>query len=98
MSKNANNQLVVFENSHIRREFYQNEWYFSVIDVAAVLSESTNPRRYWSDLKKQLAEKEGFSELYGKIVQLKMQAPDGKMRTTDCANTETMPEKRQKKN
>ncbi|OGT22472.1 MAG: phage antirepressor protein [Gammaproteobacteria bacterium RIFCSPHIGHO2_02_FULL_42_13] len=85
-----NHQLVVFRENSIRRLFYQNEWYFSVIDIVAALSGSANSRRYWSDLKRQLVEKEGFSELYEKIVQLKMQAPDGKMRETDCANTKSM--------
>lgn len=54
------------------------------------LTESTIARRYWSDLKKQLADQEGFNELYEKIVQLKMPAPDGKLRETDCANTEPL--------
>ena len=60
---------------------------FSVIDVVTILTESTNPRRYWSDLKIQLAEKEGYFELYENIVQLKLVAPDGKDRLTDCATT-----------
>jgi DNA-damage-inducible protein D len=83
-------KLVVFEDSQIRRLFHNGEWYFSVIDIIAVLSASSNPRRYWSDLKIQLAENEGFGQLYEKIVQLKLMAPDGKMRETDTANTETI--------
>lgn len=83
-------KLVVFGEKSIRRTMYQDEWFFSVIDVVGVLSESQGPRRYWSDLKRQLIEKESFSELYEKIVQLKMQSPDGKMRETDCANTESL--------
>lgn len=82
--------LIVFEGSNIRRTFYNNEWYFSVIDVVQVLSESKNARRYWSDLKIKLKDIEGFVELYEKIVQLKIKAPDGKMRETDCANAETL--------
>ncbi|MDD3435961.1 MAG: Bro-N domain-containing protein [Candidatus Gastranaerophilales bacterium] len=82
--------LIVFEGNNIRRTLYNNEWYFSVIDVVQVLSESKNARRYWSDLKIKLKEKEGFDELYEKIVQLKLEAPDGKMRETDCANAETL--------
>jgi DNA-damage-inducible protein D len=54
------------------------------------LTDSANSRRYWSDLKIQLSDKEGFIQLYGKIVQLKLMAPDGKMRETDTANTETV--------
>lgn len=83
-------ELIVFEGNNIRRTLYNNEWYFSVIDIVQTLSESKNARRYWSDLKIQLKEQEGFIELYEKIVQLKLKAPDGKMRETDCANAETL--------
>src|SRR3989338_1546379 len=82
--------VVVFKQKDIRRILHNNEWWFSAIDVVAALTDSPNPRRYWSDLKSQLHDNEGFSELYGKIVQLKLLAPDGKMRETDCANTETL--------
>ena len=84
--------LAVFENYKIRRLYDQPKeaWFFSVIDVVAALTDSSNPRRYWSDLKSQLHYKEGFSELYGKIVQLKLESSDGKKYETDCANTETL--------
>lgn len=84
--------IKLFEQKQVRSQWNENEekWYFSVIDVVAVLTESSNPRRYWSDLKTQLAEKEGFIELYGKIVQLKMLAQDGKDRETDCCTTDTV--------
>ena len=62
------------------------KYYFSVIDVIQVLTDSAIPRRYWSDLKRKL-ETEG-SEVYEKIVQLKLTAPDGKQRLTDVADTE----------
>ncbi|OGT48280.1 MAG: phage antirepressor protein [Gammaproteobacteria bacterium RIFCSPHIGHO2_12_FULL_41_15] len=90
MSESDINKIVVFRNKNIRRILHQNEWWFSVVDVVGVLSESSNPRRYWSDLKNQLVEKEGFSELYEKIVQLKLISSDGKKYTTDCANVETL--------
>ena len=80
--------LVVFEGAKIRRTLHDNQWYFSVVDVVGVLTDSSIPRRYWSDLKSKLIE-EGF-EPYDKIVQLILQAEDGKMRPTDCANTESM--------
>lgn len=83
-------KLVVFEDAHIRRILHNGEWYFSVIDVIEVLTNSSHPRRYWSDLKIQIADREGFLQLYGKIVQLKLLAADGKMRETDTANTETL--------
>ncbi|MBI2342837.1 MAG: Bro-N domain-containing protein [Deltaproteobacteria bacterium] len=86
----SENKLVVFKGKNIRRVLHNNDWHFSVIDVVAALTDSENPRRYWSDLKRNLAEEEGFSELYEKIVQLKMEAPDGKMRETDAANAETL--------
>ena len=86
----AVNKIAVFEDKKIRHIFHNEEWYFSVIDVIDVLTESSNPRRYWSDLKIQLAEKEGFIQLYGKIVQLKLEASDGKKYETDTANTETI--------
>ncbi len=84
------NQLVVFKGSHIRRLIHNDEWYFSIIDIIAALSGSSNSRRYWSDLKRKLVDTEGFAELYEKIVQLKMRSSDGKMYETDCANTETL--------
>lgn len=86
------NDLAIFEDHKIRRIYDKKSdtWFFSVVDVVGALTDSTNPRRYWSDLKKQIAEQEGFSELYEKIVQLKLKAPDGKMRETDCANTESL--------
>jgi len=83
-------KLVIFEDKKIRRSFHNSEWYFSIIDVVEVLTDSSNARRYWSDLKSQLVESEGFSQLYEKIVQLKLLASDGKMRETDTANTETV--------
>ncbi len=63
-------------------------WHFSIIDIVEVLTESSIPKRYWSDLKARLQE-EGF-EPYDKIVQLKLPAEDGKLRETDCATTETL--------
>jgi len=79
------NALVVFQDKNIRRSWYENEWYFSVIDVIAALETSTIPKRYWSDLKTKLST-EGF-EPYDKIVLLKLPAEDNKLRATDCANT-----------
>jgi len=82
------NALVVFQGKQIRRIWYDEQWYFSVVDVVEVLADSSRPRKYWSDLKKKLTE-EGF-EMSDKIGQLKLPSPDGKMRFTDCANTESM--------
>lgn len=81
------NDIKFFENKKIRTFWKEDEedWYFSLIDIIEVLTESSNPRRYWSDLKRKLTN-EG-SELYEKIVHLKLPAEDGKMRTTDTLNT-----------
>jgi len=82
--------IKLFEEKKVRSVFNEQEekWYFSVIDVIQILTDSTVPKRYWSDLKKKLA-KEG-SQAYDKIVQLKMNAENGKNRVTDTADTETM--------
>lgn len=82
--------IKLFEEKKVRSVYNEQEekWYFSVIDVIQVLTDSTVPKRYWSDLKKKLS-KEG-SQAYDKIVHLKMTAEDGKNRVTDTADTETM--------
>ena len=81
--------IVIFKNKKIRRKVFKGEWWFSIIDVVTALTVTDRPRKYWSDLKKKLID-EGFSEVSEKIGQLKMKAPDGKMRLTDCANTESL--------
>ena len=80
--------LVVFQGAKIRRTWHDDKWYFSVVDTVGALTDSSIPRRYWSDLKNNLGE-EGF-ELYDNIVQLKLLSSDGKNYNTDCANTESM--------
>lgn len=87
MTKNA---LAVFERFNIRRQYDEkaDKWYFSIIDVIYALTQTPNPRRYWSDLKRKLAS-EG-SQLYEKIVQLKLQSADGKFYKTDVADVEQL--------
>ncbi len=82
------NAIKLFEGNQIRSvwDSEQEEWYFSVVDVIAVLTESANPRRYWSDLKRKLQVEEGANELYEKIVQLKFKSSDGKMYKTDATD------------
>ena len=84
--------LKIFEENKVRSYYDENteHWYFSIIDIVGILTESKNPRRYWSDLKVKLTDDEGFSQLYEKIVHLKLKAPDGKNRNTDCADVETL--------
>ncbi len=83
-----NKELVLFENSKIRRKEFNGEWYYSIIDIIEILTESPRPRKYWNALKSKL-EEEG-SELSSSLGQLKMPSKDGKMRLTDCANRETI--------
>ena len=88
---NDNGSIQLFENQKIRTAWdaEKEEWYFSIIDVISVLTDTANPRRYWSDLKRKL-KIEGAVEVYEKIVQLKLLSPDGKKRLTDVANTEQL--------
>ena len=90
MIEKENMQIKLFEDKKVRTlwDSEKEEWYFSVIDVIAILTDSENPRRYWSDLKRKL-NAEG-SQLYADIVQLKMTASDGKMRLTDCLTIEQL--------
>ena len=90
MSENEDKKsLVVFQDKTIRRTWHNDEWYFSVVDVVAVLTDSVNPRDYWFKMKKRVHFEDGF-ELSTICLQLKLPAPDGKMRTTDCANIKGM--------
>ncbi len=79
--------MVVFQNKNIRRIWIESEWYFSVVDIVAVLTSSKNPRDYWYKMKIRVKEEDGF-EPSTVCRQLKIEAPDGKMRFTDCSNTE----------
>ena len=83
-------QIKIFEEKKVRTiwDAEKEDWYFSVVDVVAVLTESDRPRKYWNDLKKKL-QQEG-SELSEEIGQLKMPSSDGKMYKTDCMNTEQL--------
>ena len=79
-------QIKLFENKKVRILWDKEteEWYFSVVDTIEVLTESPNPRKYWSVLKTRL--KSEGSELTTNCSQLKMPAADGKMYKTDCMN------------
>lgn len=81
------NKIQIFEDRKVRTAWSaeEEEWYFSVVDIVAVLTDSENPRKYWSVLKTRL-KKEG-SEVTTNCSQLKMLAPDGKMRTRDAMTT-----------
>ncbi|KKS43574.1 MAG: DNA-damage-inducible protein d, partial [candidate division CPR1 bacterium GW2011_GWA2_42_17] len=84
------NSIILFNQKRVRRIWDEEKelWYFSIIDVVEILTDTTIPRRYWSDLKNKL--KNEGSEVYEKIVQLKTTASDGKQRETDCFSTEDL--------
>ena len=79
--------IKVFEDKKIRTQWNEKEedWYFSVVDVCAIFSDSKTPRNYWSDLKRKL--KQEGSELHENLVQLKLLSSDGKNYKTDVLNT-----------
>ncbi len=92
MDKILNKKTVaIFGNNQIRRHWNADKelWYFAIVDVIGVLTNSDNPQVYWRVLKKRLID-EGSNETVTKCNGLKMVAKDGKMRLTDVADTETL--------
>ena len=83
------NKLITFQNQKIRRIWHEDQWWFSVVDVVAVLTESKDAGAYWRKLKQRLKTDEG-SEVVTNCHALKLTSSDGKKYATDCANTETM--------
>lgn len=81
-------KVAIFKGKEIRKTIHNNEWWFSIVDVCGALTDSPNPGAYWRKLKQRLI-KEG-SEVVTFCHGLKLLAPDGKMRETDCADTEGM--------
>ncbi len=81
--------LAVFEGKSIRRIWHNNEWWFSVVDVVGALTDSVDAKDYWYRLKQREQESSEI-ELSTICRQLKLLAEDGKMRETDCANTEAL--------
>lgn len=84
---NLNNALAVFQGKKIRKIWFKEEWWFSVVDIVGVLTDSVDPKDYWYRLKKREFESSGV-ELSTFCRQLKLPSPDGKYYTTDCTNTE----------
>ena len=78
------NKLVVFQDKHIRRIWHEEDWYFSVVDIIEVLTDSPTPRQYWGKVKEREFTKLQLSPIW---VRLKLTANDGKKRLTDCVNT-----------
>ncbi|MEK9168482.1 MAG: Bro-N domain-containing protein [Patescibacteria group bacterium] len=87
-TQNPNHHIAIFKGKSIRKTIFQKEWWFSVIDVVEILTNSPDAGAYWRKLKQRLVE-EG-SEIVTFCHGLKLIASDGKMRETDCANTEGM--------
>lgn len=81
------NKIALFEEKEIRRTWQDEKWYFSVVDVIEVLTDSLNPRDYWYKLKKRASEEEKV-ELSTICRQLKLQSSDGKKYSTDCVDAE----------
>lgn len=77
------NTLAIFQQTTIRKTFHNDEWYFSIVDIVEVLTDSPNLRQYWRKVKDQVAE----FRSYPVWVQLKLESADGKKYATDCSNT-----------
>lgn len=88
---NENHAVKLFEDKKIRSLWIDEEqqWYFSVIDVVHVLTDSVNPRDYWFKMKKRVQSDDGI-ELSTICRQLKLQSSDGKFYNTDCANVKAL--------
>jgi hypothetical protein len=82
-------KIAIFKGKEIRKVIFQNEWWFSVVDVVGALTDSVNARDYWFKMKIRVKSEDDI-ELSTLCRQLKLLAPDGKMRETDCANTESI--------
>ena len=80
-------KIAVFKGKKVRKTIYNNEWYFSIVDIIAALTESDNPRNYWNMMKAR-ENKQSEIQLSTFCVQLKLTSSDGKRYKTDCVNTE----------
>ena len=91
MEKEVQNKIQLFDNGKIRSVWDSEEqkWYFSVVDVIAILTESANPRDYWFKMKKRVHSEDGI-ELSTICRQLKMMSSDGKLYNTDAADTQAL--------
>lgn len=82
-------EIKPFETAQVRRIWHKGEWYYSIVDVIGVLTDSPIPRTYWSKLKRR-AKTEGFDEALAQLESLKMASQDGRLRETDTANRQTL--------
>lgn len=88
MNERTIQKIVVFEGKKVRKQIFNNEWYFAVVDIVEVLTDSSKPRDYWYRLKKREKEKSGV-DLSTICRQLKFASSDGKKYSIDSANTES---------
>lgn len=82
-------KISIFKGKEIRKTIYKNEWWFSVVDVISVLTDSANPNDYWYKMKMRVKSEDGV-ELSTFCRQLKLESTDGKKYLTDCTNTESL--------
>ncbi len=82
-------KLIIFQDKKIRRIWHENEWYFSIVDIIQALTDSIDAKDYWYKMKNRVKSEDGI-ELSTICRQLKLEAPDKKMRETDCANTKNI--------
>jgi hypothetical protein len=87
MNELIHTKIAVFKGKQVRKTIHNNEWWFSVVDVISVLTDSDNPRDYWYKMKIREKDESG-AELSTFCRQLKLEASDGKKYETDCADTE----------
>ena len=80
-------KIAFFRKKEIRKIIYHNEWWFSVVDIIAALTDSAQPSKYWTAMKARVSNEEEF-QLSTICRQLKLESSDGKKYETDCANTE----------
>ena len=80
-------KIAIFRKKEIRKIIYKNEWWFSVVDIIAALTDSAQPSKYWTAMKVRVSNEEEF-QLSTICRQLKLESSDGKKYETDCANTE----------
>src|ERR1035438_2647816 len=87
LAPGSQGRIIVFGAKQIRRAWLNGEWYFSVVDIIAALTDSDNPRNYWNMMKARELKESGF-QLSTICVQLKLTSSDGKTYRTDCVNTQ----------
>lgn len=82
--------IVLFESMQVRREWFNDERWFSIVDIVGILTDSSQPSRYRTELKNKMWKYEWYTEIFGKIEQLKFVSSDGKKYQSDGATTQTV--------